>query len=97
MDAAENGSGAAVPVRLVAVSPASADPPAQIPSEGLRMQAPDGASIDANAFAADETGPFDFYENVAAPRGGGSGQTFVGVAEPDPFPGAFGGADADGD
>lgn len=96
MDATENWTGATVPVRLVAVSQAGADPAAQIPPEGLRTQAPDGGSIDAIAFAADETDR-DFNKYVVAPLGGGSGQTFIGVSEPDPCPDEFEGADADGD
>lgn len=97
VDATENGTGATMPVRLVAVNQAGAESVARIPPDMLCTYAPDGVAIDTNAYAADETDPRDLDKILAALRGGDSGQTYIGVAGPSPCPDAFGSADADGD
>lgn len=97
MDASEDGTGAAMPVRVVAVNQADADSAARIPPDMLCTYAPDGAGIDDSAYAADETDPRDLDKIFASMRGGDSGQTCIGVSGPSPCLDAFGSADADGD
>jgi hypothetical protein len=97
VDATENVTSAAVPVRLVSVHQIGADSATRIPPDGLRSQASDGEGIDANAFPADETKPWDLDKIPAPLWGEDARQAFIGVAEPGPCTDAFESADADGD
>jgi hypothetical protein len=94
VDATENVTSDAVPVRLVSVNQISADPATRIPPDGLRPQAPGGEGIDANAFPADETDPGDLSKILNVLPGEDSTEAVIGVTEPGPY---IDGLDDDGD
>lgn len=89
-------AGAGIPLRLVTVHQAGADPGTGMPGEEPGPEAPAAATSDAGPFAADGESS-DFEKSLASLRAGDSGQTFTGVAEPEPCADRLGGFDGDGE